>query len=107
VTRGNPDGIGVSVLAELVYVVEQSVSRDRKMGAPSKALATWKVWPFDNKAAFEHGRIAAELRWIGRPMQQIDIQIAAIAFATGNCMAVSGDSDLKAIPGLSAEDLAQ
>ena len=67
-------------------------------------MATWKVWPFDNKAAFEYGRIAAELRLIGRPMQQIDIQIAAIAFALGNCTVVSGDSDLRAIPGLSVED---
>ncbi len=72
----------------------------------SKALATWKVWPFDNKAAFEYGRIAAELRRIGGPMQQIDVQIAAIALALGNCTVVSGDSDLKAIPGLTVEDWA-
>ena len=31
VSRGNPVGIGVPVLAELVYGVEQSVSRDRNM----------------------------------------------------------------------------
>jgi hypothetical protein len=30
-------------------------------------------------------------------MQQIDIQIAAIAFALGNCTVVSGDGDLKAV----------
>jgi tRNA(fMet)-specific endonuclease VapC len=107
VRRGNPVGIGVSVLAELVYGVEQSVSRDRNMRTLSKALATWKVWPFDNKAAFEYGRIAAELRRIGRPMQQIDIQIAAIAFALGNCTVVSADSDLKVIPGLSVENWAE
>jgi tRNA(fMet)-specific endonuclease VapC len=106
VSRGNPVGIGVSVLAELVYGVEQSASRDRNMQRLMKALATWRVWPFDNKAAFEYGRIAAELRRIGRPMQQIDIQIAAIASALGNCPVVSGDSDLKAIPGLAVEDWA-
>jgi tRNA(fMet)-specific endonuclease VapC len=107
VTRGNPVGIGVVVLAELVYGVEQSVSRDRNMRTLRKALASWKVWPFDNKAAFEYGRIASELRRLGRPMQQIDIQIAAIALTLGNCTVVSGDSDLKAIPGLSVEDWAQ
>jgi tRNA(fMet)-specific endonuclease VapC len=106
VTCGNPVGIGISVLAELVYGVEQSVSRDRNMQRLRKALQSWKVWPFDTKAAFEYGRIAAELRRIGRPMQQIDIQIAAIAFVLGNCTVVSGDSDLKAIPGLSVEDWA-
>jgi tRNA(fMet)-specific endonuclease VapC len=106
VSRGNPVGIGVSVLAELVYGVEQSASRDRNMQRLMKAVATWKVWPFDNKAAFEYGRIAAELRRLGRPMQQVDIQIAAIAFALGHCTVVSGDSDLKAIPGLSVADWA-
>jgi tRNA(fMet)-specific endonuclease VapC len=69
-----------------------------------KALGAWRVWPFDNKAAFEYGRIAAELRRIGRPIQQIDIQIAAIAFALADGIVVSGDSDLKAIPGLAVED---
>jgi tRNA(fMet)-specific endonuclease VapC len=106
VARGNPVGIGIPVLAELVYGVEQNTSRDRNMQRLMKALAAWRVWPFDKKAAFEYGRIAAELRRIGRPMQQIDIQIAAIAFALGNCTAVSGDSDLRAIPGLAADDWA-
>ena len=46
------------------------------------------------------------LKRIGRPMQQVDVQIAAIAFALGNCTVVSGDSDLKAIPGLHVEDWA-
>jgi len=37
------------------------------------------IWPFDHVAAIEYGRLAAELRRSGRTMQQIDIQIAAIA----------------------------
>jgi tRNA(fMet)-specific endonuclease VapC len=104
VRRGNPVGIGIPVLAELAYGVEQSASRERNMQRLRKALASWRVWPFDDRAAFEYGRLAAELRRIGRPMQQIDIQAAAIAFALGNCTVVSGDSDLKAIPGLPVED---
>lgn len=106
VRRGNPVGIGIPVLAELAYGVEQSTSRDRNMQRLRGVLACWRIWPFAERAAFEYGRIAAELRRIGRPMQQIDIQIAAIAFSLGNCTVVSGDSDLKAIPGLSVEDWA-
>ena len=48
-------------------------------------------------------RLIAELRRIGRPMQQIDVQIAAIAVTLGDCTVVSGDSDLAAIPGLTVE----
>ena len=39
-------------------------------------------------------------------MQQIDIQIAAIAITLGNCTVVSTDSDLTAIPGLTVENWA-
>ena len=70
------------------------------------ALTAWKVWPFDNKAAFEYGRLAAELERIGRPMQQVDIMIAAIAFSLGNCSVVTVDSDLAAVPGLAVENWA-
>jgi tRNA(fMet)-specific endonuclease VapC len=69
-------------------------------------LATFILWPYDAAAAWEYGRLFAELRRIGRPMQQIDIQIAAIALTLGNCTVVTSDSDLAAVPGLSTEDWA-
>jgi tRNA(fMet)-specific endonuclease VapC len=106
VARGNRVGIGIPVLAELVYGLEQSASRDRNMQRLRTALSAWRVWPFDNKAAFEYGRLAAELKRIGRPMQQVDIMIAAIAFSLGNCSVVTGDSDLAAVPGLPVENWA-
>ncbi|MCY2969024.1 MAG: hypothetical protein NT069_36265 [Planctomycetota bacterium] len=37
-------------------------------------------------------------------MQQIDIQIAAIAMTLGKCTVVSSDSDLAAVPGLKVEN---
>ena len=104
--RGNQVGIGVPVLAELAYGIEQSSSPDRNMQRLRTALPAWKVWPFDNKAAFEYGRLAAELKRIGRPMQQIDIMIAAIALSLGQCTVVSTDTDLAAVPGLSVENWA-
>lgn len=39
-------------------------------------------------------------------MQQIDIQIAAIALSLGRCTVVSKDSDLSAVPGLDVENWA-
>jgi tRNA(fMet)-specific endonuclease VapC len=44
-----------------------------------------------------------DLRRLGRPMQQIDIQIAAVALILGNTIVVSSDSDLAAVPGLAVE----
>lgn len=62
------------------------------------------LWPYDKSAAAEFGRIFNVLKKMGRPMQQIDIQIAAIAMSLGNCTVVTTDSDLLSVPGLSIEN---
>ena len=104
--KGNRIGVAMPVLAELVYGIEWSASRDRNMQRLHIALSAWRVWPFDQDAAFEYGRIAAELRRLGRPMQIVDMMIGAIAFGLGNCTVVSADSDLAAIPNLTVENWA-
>ena len=106
VAQGNRVGIGIPVLAELVYGLERSTSRDLNMHSLRTALSAWRVWPFDIKAAFEYGHLAAELKRIGRPMQQVDIMVAAIALSLGNCSVVTADSDLAAVPNSSVENWA-
>jgi tRNA(fMet)-specific endonuclease VapC len=104
VARGNRIGVAMPVLAELAYGVEWSASRDRNLQRLRIAMPAWTVWPFDQKAAFEYGRVAAELRRLGRPMQVVDMMIAAVAFSLGNCIVVSADSDLAAVPRLKVEN---
>jgi tRNA(fMet)-specific endonuclease VapC len=65
-----------------------------------------RIWPFTTDAAEEFGRLAAELQRVGQPMQQIDIQIAAIVLTLGNTTVVSADTDLAAVPGLTVENWA-
>lgn len=104
VANGNPIGIGVPVLAELVAGIEHSSSRDRNVKRLKTTLASLRLWPFDSSAAFEYGRIYAELARLGRPIGVVDMMIAAIAMTLGNCKVVSSDSDLLAVPGLKLED---
>lgn len=104
VIQGNRVGICMPVLGELWAGMQGSASRERNIQRMKHALARLRIWPFDRKAAEEYGRIFAELKHLGRPMQQIDIQIAAIALSLGNCTVVSGDSDLADVPGLSVEN---
>jgi tRNA(fMet)-specific endonuclease VapC len=104
---GNRIGICTPVLGELWSGVEGSISRDRNLHRLRLALSRLVVWPYTNEAAEQFGRVFAELRRIGRPMQQIDIMVAAIAFALGNCTVVSKDTDLAAIPGLEVENWAE
>ena len=104
---GNRIGICTPVLGELWSGVEGSISRDRNLHRLRLALSRLVVWPYTNEAAEQFGPVFAELRRIGRPMQQIDIMVAAIAFALGNCTVVSKDTDLAAIPGLEVENWAE
>jgi tRNA(fMet)-specific endonuclease VapC len=104
--RGNRIGICVPVLGELWAGIEGSASRERNEVKLRNALSRLVVWPYANEAAAAFGRLFAELRRIGRPMQQIDIQIAAIALTLGNCTVVSADGDLAAVPGLTVENWA-
>ena len=81
VARGNRIGICVPVLGELYYGIELSASRERNLKQLLRDLPTLTVWPYNDSAAVEFGRLAAALRRLGRTMQQIDIQIAAIALS--------------------------
>jgi tRNA(fMet)-specific endonuclease VapC len=102
--EGNRLGICTPVLGELWSGVEGSASRERNLRRLQHALSRLVVWPYTNEAAEEFGRIFAELRLIGRPMQQIDIMIAAVAFSLGQCTVVTTDTDLSAVPGLKVEN---
>jgi tRNA(fMet)-specific endonuclease VapC len=104
--RGDRIGTGLPIVGELFMGIELSKTRERNMHRLLIALNGIICWPFDRVAAEEYGRIAAELRRIGRPMQQVDMQIAAIAMSLGKTTVVSSDSDLAAVPGLSVENWA-
>ena len=104
VAKGNPIGIGVPVLAELVAGIEHSSSRDRNMTSLKASMPSLKLWPMDRAAAFEYGRIYAELARLGRPIGIVDMMIASIALTLGNCTVVSTDGDFQAVPGLKVED---
>lgn len=96
-------GSCVPVIAEIAFGIELSSSRDRNFQRLVGILPTLTIWPFDQDCALTYGRIAAELRKGGRPMQVVDMMIGAIATSLGDCTVVTTDSDLEAIPGLSVE----
>jgi tRNA(fMet)-specific endonuclease VapC len=102
--RGDRLGVSTPVLGELVAGIENSNNPDRNRKELWHGLQGITLWPFDKAAAEEFGRLYATLRRLGRPMQQIDIQTAAIALTLGNCTVVTKDSDFGAVPGLHVAD---
>ncbi len=103
---GHRIGIGMPVLGELLAGVEYSSTRQKNWEIVNRNLRLFRLWPFTAEAAREYGRLFAELRRIGRPMQTVDIQLAGIALSLGNCTVVSTDGDLAAVPGLTVENWA-
>jgi tRNA(fMet)-specific endonuclease VapC len=93
-------------LAEIAAGLEASDSREASWEVARRRLGKLVCWPFDKVAAYEYGRVFAELKRRGRPMQQVDMMLAAIAQTIGHCIVVSGDSDLAAVPGLTVENWA-
>jgi tRNA(fMet)-specific endonuclease VapC len=104
--RGGRIGTATPVVGELYVGVELSATRERNIQRLIHCLSGMIVWPFDRSAAEEYGRLFATLKRRGRLMQQIDVQIAAIAISLGNCTVISKDSDLGAVPGLDVENWA-
>ncbi|HKI31248.1 MAG TPA: type II toxin-antitoxin system VapC family toxin [Gemmataceae bacterium] len=99
-------GICMPVLAEIGAGLEASDSREASWEVARRRLGKLVCWPFDKAAAYEYGRVFAELKRRGRPMQQVDMMLAAVALTLGNCTVVSSDSDLTAVPGLTVENWA-
>lgn len=103
---GHRIGTCVPVIGEIYYGIELSASRDASLKPARDTVRRIIIWPFTREAGEEFGRLRAELDRIGRPMQIIDMQLAAIALTLGNCTVVTSDSDLSAVPGLSVENWA-
>lgn len=98
--KGNPIGIGTPILGELLSGIERSPSSERNLKRLKTNLAAWKLWAFDHAVALAYGRIHAALVRKGRPMQTVDVMIAAIALSLGHCTVVTTDADLSAVDGL-------
>jgi tRNA(fMet)-specific endonuclease VapC len=105
--QGAKIGTCMPVVGELFYGAELSTTRDDNLKRLYRGLQGVVCWPFDHLAAEEYGRLAAQLRRVGRTTQQIDIQIAAISLGLADCTVVSRDTDFLRIPGISVENWAK
>jgi tRNA(fMet)-specific endonuclease VapC len=93
-------GICIPVLGEIVAGLEASHSREASWEIARRKLGKLVCWPFDKASAYEYGRIFAELKARGQIIQQVDMQIAAIALTLRDCTVVTTDGDLQVVPGL-------
>jgi predicted nucleic acid-binding protein len=87
--------------AEMLYGVGllPNGQRRRRLEAAVAALFAedfnGRVLPFDSDAATAYGMIAAERQRMGRPMSQLDAQIAAITQSRGGGLATRNGLDFE------------
>jgi tRNA(fMet)-specific endonuclease VapC len=68
--RGHRIGICMPVLGELWAGIEGGATREDNLRRLRHGLSRLLVWPFDEAAAIEFGRVFNQLKRLGRPMQQ-------------------------------------
>ncbi len=101
VTRQAPSNLYVSSIseAEMRYGVEimPAGKRRDRLRAEIKGMLredfAGRILPFDSNAARSYAAIAADRRSAGRPINQADCQIAAIAHSLGAWLATRNTTD--------------
>ncbi len=103
VKQGHRFGISITVLGELYFAVYASSRRAQNLQALHDFLDDAILWPFDERAAEEFGRIQAEQKAKGRPIPPLDAQIAAVARVHGLVL-LTADHHFTFVDGIAVEN---
>ena len=101
--RGDRCGITLPILCEYRAGLAMGKRSQRNLARLKDARAYLRLWPLDEKTAIEFGRVAGELRQIGRPIGQFDTLIAASARQL-DLILLTADTDFNAVPRLKIEN---
>lgn len=95
------------VEAELYYGVMKSATPLKNLAKLTPFLSQFTSLPFDSEAAYEFGRIRADLAKAGTPIGPYDLQIAAIALVGRLILITHNTREFSRIAGLQLEDWEQ
>jgi tRNA(fMet)-specific endonuclease VapC len=102
-TAADQFGLPIPAIGELWFMVFASTRLQRNQHRLLEIMPDFTQWPFNEEAAIEFGRMKAELKKIGRPIPNVDVQIAAIAQVNGLTL-LTADSHFSAISGLTVQN---
>lgn len=105
VSRSGDDrfGISMTVLAELYYAVHASRQYEQNLWRLRAMASALLLWPFDEAAAEEFGRIQAEQKTAGLPIPPLDAQIAAVA-RSRSLTVLTSDRHFRYVSGFDVHD---
>ena len=102
------DGIAISAvtLAELECGVQKSASPEKNTLALNQVLSILSILPFDDMAAYEYGKVRADLERKGTPIGPLDTQIASHAKVLGMTIVTNNVREFGRVEGLAIENWA-
>ncbi len=104
-TKGMGQAISAVTVYEVYFGAWRSPEPERFITIfETKVLPLVEVLYFDDTAARIAGRIRAERERAGRPIALADLQIAAIALASGSILVTGNSRHFADIPGLDSEN---
>jgi tRNA(fMet)-specific endonuclease VapC len=104
-----PGRIAISTitLAELEYGIVRSRYPDRNRVALLEFLLPFTILDFDQAASAEYGHIRSSLKSKGRPIDPMDLLLAAQARAHGLVLVTNNEKEFKRVEGLQIENWAK
>jgi len=91
-------------LAELKHGVFASAAVEKNNIALNQFLSIIEILNFDDEAAFEYGKIAADLKRKGTPIGPMDTLIAGHALATGKTLVTNNVKEFGRVIDLKVEN---
>jgi tRNA(fMet)-specific endonuclease VapC len=101
-----PDDVGISTItiAELEYGATKSLHHDRNRIALLEFLIPFTILDFDQKAAAAYGSIRAALEAKGKPIDVMDMLLAAQARSGGLVLVTNNAREFRRVGGLEVEN---
>jgi Predicted nucleic acid-binding protein, contains PIN domain len=100
------EGLYISsiTLAELEHGVFASAAIEKNNIALNQFLSIIEILNFNDEAAFEYGKIVADLKRKGTPIGSMDSLIAAHAIATGKILVTNNVKEFERVVNLKVEN---
>lgn len=103
IQAGHRVGVCLPVLCEYRAGIRLGRRYQQNLTRLRAAMHVFRFWPTDADTAAEYGRIAQELRAVGRQLAQFDLLIAAIARQHGLIL-LTADQDFQPVSQLQIEN---
>jgi tRNA(fMet)-specific endonuclease VapC len=100
-------GISTVTLCELEYGIQKSSQPLRNRIALTEFLAPIDILVFDDKAAWEYGKLRWDLERRGKPIGSMDLLIAAHALSSQCVLVTNNEREFVRVPHLEVQNWAQ